>query len=350
MNQITAPYLIACFTLTLAVLNGLRPLATKVSLLDFPGGRKTHDSATPLVGGIGIFIGVLLISLALPSLLAEFAPLLLLSALVLFIGTVDDIKDLQPAVRMGGHSLVALSMAVVAENQIASFGNILYIGNIETSVLAIPITVFATIGVINAINMSDGVDGLSGGFMVIALGSVGVTALAGSNFGMASFISLLICSILAFLAMNFRRPWKRKALVYLGDAGSTMLGFILAWLLIEGSQGDERLFAPVYALWFIAIPLFDTVNLLFKRPLRGLSPFKPGTDHVHHALVSRGFSTGEIVFILLALSFLFAMAGMMGIYYEASEGFMFQLFISIFVVYLLTIDSLAARPKSPSIN
>ena len=114
--------------------------------------------------------------------------------------------------------------------------------------------------------------------------------------------------------------------MYLGDAGSTMLGFILAWTLIQASQPLEPLFAPVYALWFLAIPLFDKVNLLFKRPLRGKSPFRPGTDHVQHALLSRGYSAGGVVSILLALSLLFALVGMLSIYYKASQGFMFQLF------------------------
>ena len=349
MGQISTPYLLVCFAVTLLGINSLRPIAGRVGLLDFPGGRKTHFSATPLVGGLGIFAGLLFTSFFLPSLLVEFGSLLSLSALILFIGTIDDIKGLKPNVRLTGHSLVALAMAVVAENQISSFGNILYFGSVNMGILAIPVTVFATVGVINAVNMSDGVDGLSGGFMVITLSCVGIMALAGGNVHIANFIALLICSLLAFLTMNFRRPWKRKALVYLGDAGSTMLGFMLAWILIQASQGLEPLFAPVYALWFLAIPLFDTVNLLLKRPLRGKSPFSPGTDHVHHALLSRGFSTGGVVSILLALSLLFALVGMLGIYYEASEGFMFQLFLSLFAIYFLTVDNLAAPPRSSGI-
>ena len=134
--------------------------------------------------------------------------------------------------------------------------------------------------------------------------------------------------------------------MYLGDAGSTMLGFILAWILIHASQGLEPLFASVYALWFLAIPLFDKVNLLFKRPLRGKSPFRPGTDHVHHALLSRGYSAGGVVSILLALSLLFALVGMLSIYYESSQGVMFQLFLSLFAIYFLTVDNLAAPPES----
>lgn len=138
--------------------------------------------------------------------------------MILFIGLIDDIRDLKPNVRLTGHSLVALAMAVVAENQLSSFENILYFGSVNMGILTITVAIFATVGVINAVNMSDGVDGLSGGFMVITLSSVGIIALTGCNVHIANFIALLICSLLAFLIMNFRRPWKRKALVYLGDA------------------------------------------------------------------------------------------------------------------------------------
>lgn len=234
---------------------------------------------------------------------------------------------------MTGHALVALSMAVVAGIQLTSFGDILYFGDIQTGALAIPFTVFATVGVINAINMSDGIDGLSGGLVITALGSISILALANGSFTLVSFIALIICSIMAFLSMNFRRPWNRKALVYLGDAGSTMLGFILAWLLIECSQGSEALFSPVHALWFLTIPLFDTVNLLFKRPMQGRSPFHPGTDHLHHNLLSRGYSVSQVVLLLVAASIFFASIGIYGYFFEISESFLFQLFLSLFILY-----------------
>lgn len=346
MPYVTTLYLIACFAITLTALYVLRAVASNIGLLDFPGGHKTHFSATPLAGGLGIFTGLLLISLSLPPVLAEFAPLLTLSALVLIIGTIDDIKVLKPSVRMTGHVLIALFMAVVAEVQLRSIGNILYFGDIETGWLAIPLTIFATIGVINAINMSDGIDGLSGGLVLVALGSVTVLALAGGAFLLTSFLTLIICSVLAFLSMNFRRPWNKKALVFLGDAGSTMLGFIIAWLFIEYSQGREALFAPVHALWFVAIPLVDTVNLLFKRPMQGRSPFEADNDHLHHNLLSRGFSVSQVVLILLTASVLFASVGVIGYFYEISESFLFLLFLVLFLLYFLSEQRIAkVQPK-----
>lgn len=336
-------YPIATFLATAAALLLLRPVALRIGLLDFPGGRKTHIAATPLIGGIGIFVGLVLISFFLPPILAEFGSLLSLSALILFIGTIDDIKDLKPYVRMTGHALVALSMAVVAGIQLQSFGDIVYLGAIDTGWLAIPITVFATVGVINALNMSDGIDGLSGGIAIISFGSIAILALAGGAFGAVNFIVLIICSILAFLTMNFRRPWNRRALVYLGDAGSTMLGFMLAWLLIDSAQGSERLFAPVHALWFLAIPLFDTVNLLIKRPMRGISPFQPGTDHLHHNLLARGYSVTQVVIIILSVSACFAAFGLIGYFWEFEESFMFQAFISIFVLYFFVAEKVSGQ-------
>ncbi len=342
----TAPYLIACFAMTLLAIQLLRPVAFKFGLLDFPGGRKTHISATPLVGGMSIFTGLVLISLALPAILQVYAPLLTLAALVLFIGTIDDVKDLKPQVRMTGHSLVALAMAVVAEVQLNSLGNLFAFGDVQVGWLAIPVTVFATVGVINAINMSDGIDGLSGGLVIVALIAIATLAGVRGDFVLVGFISLLVCAVLAFLSMNFRRPFNRKALVYLGDSGSTMLGFMLAWLLIECAQGNGALFSPVYALWFLALPLFDTVNLLFKRPMRGVSPFKPGTDHLHHNLLSRGFSVLQVVLILLTVAALFAVAGLLAYMNEASETFMFQLFLVLFALYFAFEHKLAKTAEA----
>ncbi|MEX2468229.1 MAG: MraY family glycosyltransferase, partial [Pseudohongiellaceae bacterium] len=256
-----AAYLLTAFAVTALAGWALRPVAAQVGLLDHPGGRKTHAVPTPLVGGLGIFIGVVFTTIWLPEALLAYGPFLSLSALVLFIGTIDDLKQLRATTRMTGQSLVALVMAVVAGVQLHSLGNA-FGSELLLGWLGIPFTVFATVGVINAINMSDGIDGLSGGLSAIALAFIAALALAGGQGLHASFVALIVFALLAFLLLNFRRPWGRSALIYLGDGGSTMLGFMLAWLLIDASQGEGALFAPVHALWFLAVPLLDTVNLL----------------------------------------------------------------------------------------
>jgi UDP-GlcNAc:undecaprenyl-phosphate GlcNAc-1-phosphate transferase len=154
----------------------------------------------------------------------------------------------------------------------------------------------------------------------------------------------MICSIAAFLSLNFRRPWHKKALVYLGDAGSTMLGFMLAWLLITGTQGMNPTFSPVYALWFLAIPLFDTVNLLVKRPLQGRSPFTPGSDHLHHMLLSRGFSVGQTVLLILCMAIACGGIGLLGMSVGLKDHTMFQMFMVLFSLYFCFSDRIAKNP------
>lgn len=338
-------YSFVSFGLTAGSLLALRSVAPKLGLLDIPGGRKTHLYATPLIGGLGIFLAVVLISAFIPGMLADFGAFFSLSALVLFIGTIDDVKDLRVKVRMLGHALIALVMAVVADIQLRSLGSLLTSSPMELGLLSIPITVFATVGVINAVNMADGIDGLSGGLVLVALGFVVFFSMGdgASTSTTTSFIVILMCSIAAFLVLNFRYPWNKRSLVYLGDAGSTMLGFMLAWLLIDSTQGETRYFAPVYALWFLAVPLFDTVNLLIKRPLSGHSAFAPGIDHLHHNLLRRGFNVQQVVLILISCATVMGLIGALGIYYQASESMMFTLYLILFAVYFLYSDRISKQ-------
>jgi UDP-GlcNAc:undecaprenyl-phosphate GlcNAc-1-phosphate transferase len=337
-------YLLSAFLITGASLFVLKPVAIKIGLVDIPGGRKTHLSATPLVGGLGIFFGILCISMIMPGVSFEYSALLSLSALILFMGAVDDARELTPFIRMTGHSLVALAMVIVAGVELNSLGSLLFSSPIDLGIFSIPVTVFATVGVLNAINMSDGVDGLSGGLVIVSLSFIALLSYGNGQLVTASFCMIMICSILAFLSLNFRRPWHKKALVYLGDAGSTMLGFMLAWLLISGTQGMTPTFAPVYALWFLAIPLFDTVNLLVKRPLQGRSAFAPGNDHLHHMLLSRGFSVEQTVMLILGMAITCGGIGLLGMRAGFEEYTMFQLFMVLFSLYFCFSDRIAKNP------
>jgi UDP-GlcNAc:undecaprenyl-phosphate GlcNAc-1-phosphate transferase len=326
--------LLSVFVITSLSLLALKPVAGKVGLIDIPGGRKEHKAPTPLVGGVGIYFGTLFICLFTPVVLAHYAIMLMLSALVLMVGIFDDARELRVSVRMGAHGLAALLMVVIAGNQLTSLGDILGFGPVALGILAIPITVFATVGVINAVNMTDGVDGLSGGLVVIALVFLGIVAFESGNMPMLQFTTLLICALLAFLMLNFRLPWKQCALVYMGDAGSTMLGFMLTWLIIEATQGANPAMAPVYALWFLAIPLIDTVSLLIKRPLQGRSAFAAGTDHLHHRLLRAGYSRKQAVLGLYTAGAVMGSIGLAGYLTQTSEAAMFLLFMIIFSVYM----------------
>ncbi|MEX0902653.1 MAG: hypothetical protein WDZ76_08010 [Pseudohongiellaceae bacterium] len=324
----------------------LKPFAHRMGLVDVPGGRKTHEKATPLIGGLGIFLGTLVMILFTPNVFHEYGALLALASLVLFVGLLDDAIELRVSVRMGAHGFAALVMATVADVKLESLGNLLGAGPVELGLLSVPLTVFATVGVINAVNMADGLDGLSGGLVLIALACIAAVAAVAGNFELLALSTILGCSLAAFLTMNFRLLWKKNALVYLGDAGSTMLGFMVAWILISESQGPDASFAPVFALWFLAVPLLDTVYLLIGRPLRKISPFTPGVDHLHHNLIRHGLSVKTTVMLLFATAAAFGTIGLIGYLMQVSETFMFLAFMVLFTLYVHVGQLLGQRTKA----
>lgn len=326
--------LLCAFVITAFSMMALRPLASRVGLLDMPGGRKTHKAPTPMIGGLGIYLGTLSICMLSPVIAEDFKVLLLVSGFVLFIGVIDDLYELKASLRMAAHGVAAWVMALTAGIQIQSFGDLFFTGPIMLGAFALPVTLFATVGVINAVNMSDGLDGLSGGLVTVTLILLSVAAIGSGQSAILNFNQILIVSLLAFLAFNFRLLWKKSALVYLGDAGSTLLGFIVAWLVIAASQGTEAFISPVTALWLLAVPLIDTVSLLIRRPLQGRSPFNPGCDHLHHRLLNAGFDAKQTVLIIHGCALLFGTVGLIGHFAGAPEGLMFMLFLALFAIYM----------------
>jgi len=333
------------FVLTFCFLLILKPIANRIDLIDIPGGRKQHHTPTPLVGGIGIYLGLLGASLFSGPLLAQYMPLLTLTGIILIIGVFDDLHELRVSLRFGIHLLVALLMVLWGNNVMLSLGNLFESGPIALGLISIPLTLFATVGVINAVNMTDGVDGLCGGMILVATICLGTVAYVSHQGAMTSFLVLLGVALLAFLALNFRRPWGKCAAVYLGDAGSTVLGFIMAWLIIDLTQGPDASIAPIYALWFLAVPIIDTVSLLILRPLSGISPFKAGTDHLHHRLMRAGLSRGQVVTGMFCTSALFGATGLAAWRNGVEQSVMFWSFIGLFLAYLLS-NWLYARSHS----
>ncbi len=345
-SDMTPVLFICAFLLTLFALMSLRPAARKLGLVDIPGGRKTHSEATPMIGGLGIYLGLLAIYIVSPLLLPNYQDLLILSGAILVFGIIDDAIGLSPMSRLAVHSCIALGMALIADIRLETFGNILGGGPVYLGALSIPITVFATVGVINAVNMSDGLDGLSGGLAVVALLALAVCSVLAGEGALLNFSMVLIVQVLAFLTLNLRSWWNKRVLTFLGDSGSTLLGFLLAWILIDSSQGSNPVITPVYALWFFALPLIDTVSLLIRRPLSGKSPFTPGLDHFHHRLLRSGFTRRQTVLIMYGLASIVATIGAFSHYVGINDSVMFGLFMLIFGLYMVATTEQATEEIS----
>ena len=216
-----------------------------------------------------------------------------------------------------------------------ALGSLLSLG-----ILAIPFTVFCTVGVLNAVNMSDGLDGLAGGLALVTLGSLSYLAYyTGHSENLDALVVLMAC-IMGFLVFNARSPWCKKAKVFMGDAGSMFLGFVIARFLIDFSQGDQRIMHPVIALWIFAVPLMDTVAVMLRRMLAGHSPFSADRKHLHHILLSIGLSPGQTVIAIWVLAVLLAIIGIVGHMAKLPDETMFFGFLGLFAVYTGTLSYL----------
>lgn len=283
----------------------LIPVAVQLGLMDTPGGRKDHAVPTPLIGGVAIYLGTLLPILLVPGAWASYYPCLTLSLGLLVVGILDDRSGLPPKNRLCMQIFAALCMIFWGGIQLESLGDLFGFGLVQLGLLAVPFTIFATVGVINAINMVDGVDGLASGIALIALFYLGLAATLADRMDTLNFIVLHGGAMLAFWLLNFRFPWRQRAHVFMGDSGSTTIGFILVWLIIELSQTSPGAFSPVVGLSLLALPISDTIVLMAIRISRGESPFKAGRDHFHHRLLGAGFSTRKTVLAIYTLSALF---------------------------------------------
>ena len=255
--------------------------ARRVGLVDQPRGRRQHRHAVPLTGGLAIFFGFAASGLTLdiePHLLYG---LFLPAGILLIAGVLDDLFELRPIAKFALQFVAILSAVLLGGLRIESLGNLLGTGPVLLGEWSIPFTIFAVVGVINAINMIDGMDGLAAMIVVAALAWFGVSAYSVGATLEVALIVVLVGAVAGFLAFNFRIPWGREALVFMGDSGSAVLGFLVAWFAIELSQGPHRALYPISAVWILAVPILDTLSVMLRRVARRRSPFQGDRDHVH---------------------------------------------------------------------
>ncbi len=267
----------------------LQPVARRLNLLDHPAGRKDHAVPTPVTGGLAILLGCVVSFFAVQtssdSLLAFCGAALLL----VVVGICDDLRDLRWYWRILAQVLAALLMIYWGGVRVEQLGPAFGLGELSLGWLAVPFTVFATVGLINAMNMIDGADGLAGSLGLAALAMLAAAALYAGNAGLASRLSVLCGALAAFLAWNVRLPWRPRAKVFLGNAGSALLGLVIAWVAFRLTQNPGHPVNPVLALWLLPIPVMDCLVLIVRRLQAGRSPFSAGRDHIHHLMQEAGF-------------------------------------------------------------
>ncbi len=323
---------------SLAINSVLRNFAKEKKLLiDIPDrSRKFHKRATPLTGGIGILLAVIVsteIYLDINNLkgyMPEFSQRLYIASIpLLLLFLIDDFKGMRPLFRLLIQIILSLYVIFSTDIYLSNLGNLFGFGEIQLGILSIPFTIFCVVGIMNAFNMIDGINGLCAGSAIMALLFIGFY----SGLMYDSVLIILIGSMIGFLIFNLRFFGKKRG-VFLGDSGSNLIGFWVAWCAIYSSQNTIYQVETISMLWFVAIPLLDCIGLIFSRLTRGISIASPGRDHIHHKLMLNYSPEGSLGIILL----ISLCTGLLGVILENNfepwvSTYIFLFFASFYYIY-----------------
>ncbi len=325
------------FTATLFCIWLLKPIALHIGLVDRPGGRKSHENDVPLIGGIAMFFGFCFALLTLHFSLQPYRGLLAGGGLLLMMGVVDDFKELSSKLRLFGQVLATVILISWGGHMITNLGNILFVGDVHLYQWAFPITTFVVVGYLNAMNMIDGQDGLAGG---VALGQVillGALSVQLQRYSDTLMLMILAVILLVFLGFNLRLPWRKSASIFMGDAGSTVIAFLIAWFAIDVSQAHIHVVRPISILWVLAFPLFDLISVMLHRFLNGKPVLSASRDHFHHVLHVYNINSSLSTLLLCVLSFSLGLIGLLMNAYNVPDGMQFLGLLTALFFYLLLV-------------
>lgn len=328
-----------CFCITVFCILLLRPLALRLGLVDTPDIRKQHQGNIPLIGGLAMLMGLLVGLLTLPISLQNYRSFIAASALLVFVGFLDDFKELSTKSRFFAQIVAVLLMIFWGKNYIVHLGNLIFFKDIHLGYYtSLIVTLVAGLGIINAINMIDGVDGLAGTLVLVELILLMGCAIITQHFSATMLLLLLAASVIGFLCFNFPFPGRAHAQIFMGDAGSMLLGFALVWFLIELSQSTFRPITPVTMLWIMSVPLFDATAVMLYRLIKGQSVVFSDRQHGHHLLLTLNFSPVQINLLFGSANFVLGLVGLCAFYYQFSESMMFISFLMLFIIYFSAVN------------
>jgi len=335
--------LVFAFVASFSAIEILKPVAVKIGLTDKPTARKKHLGEIPLVGGIAVYLALFItgvvVLLFYPLETNKLFIYLLISLLIVITGALDDRFDLSVKIRLMIQIVIASIMMFFAGDAIFSLGDLFSFGEISLGYFAYPFTIFAVLGAINAYNMVDGIDGLIGGISATTFLTLTVLFLISGDEKAACFCVLWLAALIPYLFYNLQLTKFSNKKIFMGDAGSTFIGFTIVWLLAIGTQSDPlnneiTAFSPVVALWVIALPLMDMAGVMIRRIKRGYSPFPPDRDHLHHIFMRAGFPPMETLFIITLLSLMLNLIGVFTTIYAVPDWGQLLVFVILFYVYL----------------
>ena len=334
-NSLTLTSLFA-FILALAIsfacTPAVRMLAIKIKAVDVPkDNRRMHKVPIPRMGGLAIFAGFLVSVLFFVPLGTEFRSILIGALILVVLGIIDDIVALKPKTKFAGQIIAALIPALSGVS-IHGIVNPFVPGQYSTlGIFSIPLTVIWIVGITNAVNFIDGLDGLACGVSAIATVTMFIIAVLFGETYIALMMAALAGACLGFLPYNMN-----PAKIFMGDTGFMFLGYILATVSIQGLFKFYAVISFAVPFILLGLPIFDTGFAIVRRLLKGQSPLQADRGHVHHRLIDLGFDQKQSVAILYAFSALMGLTAV--ILARTNESKLIILAIAVLVCFFLAMS------------
>lgn len=271
-------------------------IAKLKNIVDNPDGRKIQSVPVPILGGVAVFFGMV-VAFATAGLLFDISnmfAMLCVMSIMLYLGMMDDILGLSPRLRFFVEILVVLLLIYCNDYSINSLHGLWGVYEMSPWV-AVPLTVFACVGIINAINLIDGVNGLCSAYCIVTCAIFGAIFIVTGDYDRASLAILCIGALIPFFCHNV---FGTKSKMFIGDSGTLVMGIIMSSFVINALKVDSAIASAMpknfgvvpFTLAVLAIPVFDTLRVMILRLLRGVSPFTPDRNHLHHMLYDLHFS------------------------------------------------------------
>ncbi|KAA0405514.1 UDP-N-acetylglucosamine--undecaprenyl-phosphate N-acetylglucosaminephosphotransferase [Salmonella enterica] len=325
--------LISIFLFTTIFIFLARKVAIKIGLVDKPNFRKRHQGVIPLVGGISVFAGICFMFGLSDYYIPHLSLYLICAGVLVFVGAMDDRFDISVKIRAVVQAVIAVVMMVIAKLHLGSLGYIFGPWELVLGPFGYFLTLFAVWAAINAFNMVDGIDGLLGGLSSVSFAAMGLILWFDGQTSLAMWCFAMIAAILPYIMLNLGILGRRYK-VFMGDAGSTLIGFTVIWLLLETTQGKTHSISPGTALSIIAIPLMDMVAIMYRRLRKGMSPFSPDRQHIHHLVMRAGFTSRQAFVLITLAAAILAGVGVTAEYsHFVPEWVMLVLFLLAFFLY-----------------
>lgn len=306
----TVASLLTAFLTTFLMLPLVIRFFSKRNIFDKPGGRKIHKAVTPSMGGIAIFVGLMLAVLLWMPLkgVQQFKYIFGASILMFIVGLRDDLIPVRPLVKLSAQVLASVMVVSLSNVQLRSLYGLLGIHEIPYMV-ALMISIFTIIVITNSYNLIDGLDGLAGSIGVICFLSYGLYFFLVDDIWYSMLCLGMVGALVAFLNFN----WEPSR-IFMGDTGALLIGFLLSVVTIHfidfnthlPKMSQFKVHSPVgIAVAIVIMPLFDTLRVFISRAMRKQSPFSPDKTHIHHLIMRLGFTHQGTTLILILVNIVF---------------------------------------------